>query len=347
MDQVAAEPRVRALFIGVNGTNSKLCGCGTDVTAMLVDLRVQCAFQDMHFENRILVDDSLLPGKMPTKGNINEGINWLVHDQRRGDALFFFYSGHGRQVLSLNGNFEKDGLDEAICALDGDIKDDDLFKLLAGRVHAGVRLTCVFDCCHSGTIMDLPFELVGHSGHAARDRLHMSGIRSNNFTAGDVVVFSACADSQTSVEVPNTADFGNGNRGAGGAATQAFLWALANAYGLPLGEVVLKMRAFLAKKGYEQVPQLSSSRRIDLSMPFSLFGPLEVEQPLVHYVPQQYASQFLSTNKARFKAPYTSPVAASRIRFGARHEGPRQLQGDVPQQPGYQGAHRQSRSSSS
>lgn len=157
-------------------------------------------------EKRILVDDPRFrDASEPTLENIFEGMDWLVHDRRRGDALFVFYSGHGAQKSSLNDCSEKDSKDEAICALDGDIVDDDLFKLLAGRVPAGVRLTCVFDSCHSGTIMDLPFELVGQSGHVARPSLHMSRDRSDNFTAGDVVVFSSCADSQTSVEVPNTA----------------------------------------------------------------------------------------------------------------------------------------------
>ncbi|RKP22239.1 peptidase C14, caspase domain-containing protein [Syncephalis pseudoplumigaleata] len=56
---------------------------------------------------------------------------------------------------------EKDGQDETIVPLDyekaGMIVDDDLHELLVRPLKPGVRLTAVFDCCHSGTVLDLPF----------------------------------------------------------------------------------------------------------------------------------------------------------------------------------------------
>jgi hypothetical protein len=50
-------------------------------------------------------------------------------------------------------------MDDCICPADldnGMIIDDDLFALLCKPLPVGVRLTCVMDCCHSGTGMVRP-----------------------------------------------------------------------------------------------------------------------------------------------------------------------------------------------
>merc|ERR1711879_366333 len=39
----------------------------------------------------------------------------------------------------------------------GMLIDDDTFLYLVAPLKAGVSLTCVLDCCHSGTILDLPY----------------------------------------------------------------------------------------------------------------------------------------------------------------------------------------------
>ena len=55
----------------------------------------------------------------------------------------------------------EDGYDETLVPLDyasaGQIRDDDIFKTLIGPLAKGVTLTSVMDCCHSGTVLDLPF----------------------------------------------------------------------------------------------------------------------------------------------------------------------------------------------
>ena len=52
-------------------------------------------------------------------------------------------------------------MDEALCPLDyakaGVLRDDDVLKTLIAPMQRGVTLTCIMDCCHSGTILDLPF----------------------------------------------------------------------------------------------------------------------------------------------------------------------------------------------
>jgi len=90
----------------------------------------------------------------------------------------FLFSGHGGQAEDEDGD-EEDGYDETICALDQDIIDDELHAILVAKlpkgadiaffniikratntINTGVRLTCIFDCCNSGTGLDLPYACV-------------------------------------------------------------------------------------------------------------------------------------------------------------------------------------------
>ena len=54
-----------------------------------------------------------------------------------------------------------DGFDETLVPVDfercGQIRDDYLFKKLVCPMKEGVVVTCLFDCCHSGTVLDLPY----------------------------------------------------------------------------------------------------------------------------------------------------------------------------------------------
>ena len=60
-----------------------------------------------------------------------------------------------------NNGEEADGYDETLIPLDyaqaGQIRDDDLLKNLVMRFKSGVFVTSIMDCCHSGTVLDLPY----------------------------------------------------------------------------------------------------------------------------------------------------------------------------------------------
>lgn len=43
----------------------------------------------------------------------------------------------------------------------GMIRDDDLYELLIKNLPDGVHMVCLMDCCHSGTILDLPYLFKG------------------------------------------------------------------------------------------------------------------------------------------------------------------------------------------
>ncbi|EPY27857.1 metacaspase [Strigomonas culicis] len=259
--------RVRALFIGINytGTSSQLSGCVNDVHQMLGTL------QRIHFpisECCILVDDPKFPNMTayPTRENILKYMAWLTHDVRPGDVLFLHYSGHGGQTKG--GSDSEEQYDQTLVPMDyqqkGCILDDDLFIMLIKHLPAGVRMTCVFDCCHSATMLDLPFSFIATQQVAGgRTGYCMKPVRRDNFSNGDVLMFSGCDDSGTSADVRDT---GRGN--AGGAATQAFTWALVNTSGLSIMDMLLKTREILRQKKFKQVPQLTASKPVDLYKPF-------------------------------------------------------------------------------
>ncbi|KPI86194.1 putative metacaspase 5 [Leptomonas seymouri] len=288
------EGNVKALLIGIDytGTQHELSGCVNDVHAMIDTLR-QIDFPIT--ESSVLVDDEHVANvtALPTRENIIKYISWLVKDAQSGDTLFFHYSGHGAQTKALERDEE---FDHCIIPLDyeteGSLLADDLFKMLVEPLSEGVRLTCVLDCCYSATMLDLPFGFVSNkrASDVGNSMTHfMKKLRNSNFSKGDVVVFSGCEDDPSSVDVQNVSSFSNGETGAGGAATQAFIWALANTAGLDYLSILLKARDLLKEKEFTQVPQLSSSKPLDLDRTFSLFGTVAAnEEQLQRHVPEKF-----------------------------------------------------------
>jgi hypothetical protein len=152
--------RKRALLIGINyfDTPFELKGCINDVDNMksfLIEL-----YNFRAADMVILTDDQSDPKNVPNKENILKAMRWLVHDARPNDSFFFHFSGHGGQAPDLDGD-EDDGYDETIMPLDfqknGQIIDDTMHEIMVKPLPPGVRLTAIFDSCHSGTALDLPY----------------------------------------------------------------------------------------------------------------------------------------------------------------------------------------------
>lgn len=148
-------------------------GCTNDVKNMSAFLLEN--FGHHRDDMVILTDDQQTPTNQPTKQNILRAMHWLVKDARPNDSLFFHYSGnllsrfvcasltlagHGGQTKDLDGD-DEDGYDEVIYPVDfrqvGHIVDDEMHRILVQPLQPGVRLTAIFDSCHSGTALDLPY----------------------------------------------------------------------------------------------------------------------------------------------------------------------------------------------
>jgi hypothetical protein len=108
----------------------------------------------------ILTDTQHDPNYIPTGHNMLGAFHWLISHNQPGDSLFLHYSGHGGQVRDPDGDRES-GYDDTICPVDfessGQITSDTLHRKLITPLAPGVRLTVIFDCCHSGTALELPY----------------------------------------------------------------------------------------------------------------------------------------------------------------------------------------------
>ncbi|CAB1103909.1 unnamed protein product [Ectocarpus sp. CCAP 1310/34] len=158
----------RALLIGINyvgDPSAELKGCHNDV-AQMKDYIVKHGYPAEEGEDlKIVMDDG--EHTAPTRANIIEAIEWLVEGAAPGDSLFMHYSGHGGSVEDTDNN-EKDKRDETMIPVDysvsGHIKDDELLAELVLPLSEGVVLSVVMDCCHSGSILDLPYTFDADEG---------------------------------------------------------------------------------------------------------------------------------------------------------------------------------------
>jgi hypothetical protein len=143
----------KALIVGINAyPTAPLRGCVNDANMVSEMLTKYFGFSTK--EKRMLTDASA------TTANIIQRLHWLVDGAKPGDTLFFHFSGHGSQMIDskYDSDDEPDGLDEILCPVDLDWREkvitDDTLKAIFGKVPAGVHLTVLADCCHSGTMLD-------------------------------------------------------------------------------------------------------------------------------------------------------------------------------------------------
>ncbi|KXS14033.1 hypothetical protein M427DRAFT_124577 [Gonapodya prolifera JEL478] len=150
----------KALFVGINyiGSSAQLAGCLNDVKNIKSWVLSNYDFEEKNVLT--LTDDNQDPRMKPSRRNLTAAMRWLVKDAQRGDSLFFHYSGHGGSTQDTHGD-EADGNDETIVPLDyesaGQITDDEIFEIMVKPLPEGCHLTCIFDSCHSGSVMDLPY----------------------------------------------------------------------------------------------------------------------------------------------------------------------------------------------
>ncbi|KAF9787772.1 caspase domain-containing protein [Thelephora terrestris] len=101
-------------------------------------------------------EDGVEERLQPTRANLKHQIEALRRGVKPGDRLIFYFTGHSSQSICRSGS-EEDGLDETLVPLDGlEIKDNDLHEWLVKDLPKRSALTAIFDCCNSGTLLDLP-----------------------------------------------------------------------------------------------------------------------------------------------------------------------------------------------
>ncbi|KAL0954485.1 hypothetical protein HGRIS_003453 [Hohenbuehelia grisea] len=292
----------KALCIGINyfGQDGELRGCINDVNNIKKFLCTQFGYRDEDIVT--LTDDATNPRQMPSRDNILHAMEWLVRGAAPNDSLFFHYSGHGGQTKDLDGD-EGDGFDEVIYPMDfeanGHIVDDDMHDIMVKPLPPGCRLTAIFDSCHSGSALDLPYiystegklkepNLVAEAGQGllsavtsyARGDMgslfkSAMGIvktasgkttkadkyaKATRTSPADVISWSGCKDSQTSADAVEDGS-------ATGAMSHAFTTALRENPQQSYQELLSSIREILRNK-YSQKPQLSSSHPMDVGIMF-------------------------------------------------------------------------------
>ncbi|KAI9823295.1 MAG: Ca(2+)-dependent cysteine protease [Thelocarpon impressellum] len=291
--------RRKALLIGINYFNQRgqLRGCINDVKNLSTYLNQNFGYarEDMV----ILTDDQRNPMSQPTRQNIIRAMHWLVKDAKQHDSLFFHYSGHGDQIPDTTGD-EDDGYDEVICPVDfkqaGVIVDDEMHAIMVKPLQPGVRLTAIFDSCHSGTALDLPYiystqgvlkepNLAKEAGMGLLSAISsyskgdLGGIASTAIglfkkaTTGedvresamrtktspaDVIMWSGSKDDQTSRDAQIAGQ-------ATGAMSWAFITALKKNPQQSYVQLLNSIRDELARE-YKQKPQLSCSHPLDVDL---------------------------------------------------------------------------------
>jgi hypothetical protein len=250
----------KALLIGINylGTNNQLSGCINDALN-IKDFLQKNGYQEENIT--LMTETSKDKNLIPTADNIIREMKKLV-DIKEGE-LFLSYSGHGSSVRDYTGK-EKDGKNETIVPLDMQlIIDDDLRKILVEPLTKNIKLTAIFDCCHSGTGLDLKYNYSCYPGLGSKSKRYIIDIDKNyQDSKGNVILISGCADPDYSSDTVF-------NDQPQGALTHAFLTIVDNKQ-LSYLELLKKLRKFMKEYGYSQVPQLSSGILLNLNENFEL-----------------------------------------------------------------------------
>lgn len=205
--------------------------------------------------------------------------------------------GHGGQTKDLDGD-EDDGYDEVIYPVDfkqrGHIVDDQIHAICVASLQPGVRLTSIFDSCHSGSVLDLPYVystkgalkepnlmkeagqgLLGAAMSYARgdvggmlkglmslgkqamngDKAYQKTMRTKTSPA-DVISWSGSKDDQTSADATIASQ-------ATGAMSYAFIAAIKQNPNQTYLQLLNSIRVILQQK-YSQKPQLSCSHPLGM-----------------------------------------------------------------------------------
>ena len=253
-EEIKITKNKRGLLIGINynGTDAQLNGCINDTKSIYTALTSNYEFKSEDIS--IITDDT---EKKPTRDEILSAFKAFLESGEEGDLLFFSYSGHGSSTYDRNSD-EKDCKDEMIITSDlQSILDDELKSLIQLHLKKGVTLFALFDCCFSGTVLDLKYQYL--------DSLENDTFTTNNKdteTNSNVIMISGCNDTQTSADAFI-------NQKYQGAMTWAFLNTLkdksSSSSNLSWKNLLIDMRDKLKQSEFTQLPQLSSGCLIDIN----------------------------------------------------------------------------------
>lgn len=240
-----------ALLIGIDyldDEDSYIGGCIQDVLDVKKMLIEDLGYEEQHVV--VLRDDTNDDTLMPTGDIIMSHILDILSHPEEIDEFWFHYSGHGSQIDDKNGD-ELDNKDEIILPVDyktNGVIHDDVFKTITKQIEC--RTMMVFDCCHSGTICDLPYHY---------DVVHdtMQYVKQNNDECQNKAIYkiSGCRDNQVSLSVYDVAA-----KQMKGACTSALIEIVKQYnYDITMNLLLKKMNDMMKIKQSEQCPTYATT----------------------------------------------------------------------------------------
>jgi hypothetical protein len=127
-------------------------GAVNDVQAMK-ELLVSAKFGFLRDEPYMKV----LTNRQATRQAILDAMRkYLVDEPAKGDTVVFYYAGHGSQRYNSQSTKPRH-LDETIVPSDAngggfDVRDKEIARILNKALDKGIRVTAIFDSCHSGSV---------------------------------------------------------------------------------------------------------------------------------------------------------------------------------------------------
>ncbi|KAJ3320645.1 Ca(2+)-dependent cysteine protease, partial [Boothiomyces sp. JEL0866] len=203
-------PIKRALVVGINyrGQKYELNGCIND-TNLIYNYLTSIGYQDIMVMNE---DKPKATDSYPYRKYIIKAFSWLVADAREGDSFFFHFSGHA--ALKPNGTTEN-----ALFPIDhfrrGMISESEIYELMVKPLPKGCKLTSIFDCCHSGSMLGLAYTYsldgslkpIMKSNYTSKLKLlsffskkQAVQIDQDKITDAQIIMVSGCQDNQQSAE---------------------------------------------------------------------------------------------------------------------------------------------------
>eukprot|EP00756_Hemistasia_phaeocysticola_P046267 Hpha_TRINITY_DN20046_c0_g1::TRINITY_DN20046_c0_g1_i1::g.147703::m.147703 len=135
-----------------------------------------------------LSDNSAVGDAVPTRENILGCLEWLTSGLSPGDTVLFYFVGHG-------GSLEDDAV-EAVVPVDfedqGGVSSTDVMGFLS-VVPEGASVLLLCDCRHTGTMLELPYQLAAVQGESQWRQPRSSTLQR---LAADVTVISTSTVSQ-------------------------------------------------------------------------------------------------------------------------------------------------------
>ena len=243
----------KALLVGVSyeGSDMELKGTKNDTIRLRQKLIEKFGYKSENIT--MLIEHAGY--KPPIGNNILNALIKLIIAARRGEVheVCFNFSGHGCQIPDKAiGGDEVDGLDECLVPLNhekGVITDDKLAHYFR-YFPRGCTVIAITDCCHSGSVLDLRYEM--------QDSGEIVTVNNHSRHSSNILQFSGCRDHECSLDVvQRTGRYFSW----GGLMTYSILQILDESdQCITWLELLQKSRAYIKKKGYPQIPQLTCSK---------------------------------------------------------------------------------------